>query len=186
MLCSTDGLVPLHGSTSYWNTRRDEITQWQMHYAELLLTWTWTVKSILDEVTLGSVHQAEVHNPAIVEDDCSLEQEVHVAAGHTLVQMHITDCTKAQKEDPVLSTLLNWLKAQNKTDLMAFLVEHASGKEGKLLLYNQQNFMVHQRALYLCSLPKGETENLLLFVGPQGPSGCHLEWVSSRCRSSGT
>ena len=53
------------------------------------------VKSILDRVTLGSVHQAEVHNLTIVEGDCSLEQEVCVATGHALVQMHITSWAKA-------------------------------------------------------------------------------------------
>ena len=37
------------------------------------------------------------------------------------------------------------------------LVEHASSKEGKLLLCNWQNIMVHQGALYLCSMAKGET-----------------------------
>ena len=56
-----------------------------------------TVRSILNGVTLGSVHQAKVHDPAIVEDDCCLEQEVHVAAGCTLEQMHITDWAEAQR-----------------------------------------------------------------------------------------
>ena len=44
--------------------------------------------------------------------------------------MHITDWTKAQKEDPVLSAALDWLEVQKKTDLKALLAEHASSKEG--------------------------------------------------------
>ena len=52
---------------------------------------TERVKSILNRVTLGSAHWTKVHDPAIVEGDCSLEQEVCVAAGHAHVQMHITD-----------------------------------------------------------------------------------------------
>ena len=64
----------------------------------------------------------------------------------------------------MLSIVLNWLKAQKKTDLKALLAEHASSKEGKLLLCNWQNIMVHQGALYLHSMPKVETEDLLLFV----------------------
>ena len=56
-----------------------------------------TVKSILKGVRLRSVHQAKVHDPAIVEGDCCLEQEVHVTAGCTLVQMHITDWLKPRK-----------------------------------------------------------------------------------------
>ena len=49
------------------------------------------VRSILNGVALGSVHQAEVHNPAIVQGDHCLEQEVCVATGCMLVQMHVTD-----------------------------------------------------------------------------------------------
>ena len=88
------------------------------------------MKSILKGVALGSVHWVEVHNPTIVEGDCHLEQEVCVTAGCTLVQMHVTDWAAAQKEDPMLSTVLDWLKAQKKTDLKALLGEHASSKEG--------------------------------------------------------
>ena len=61
---------------------------------------------------MGSVHWAEVHDPAIVEGDHHLEQGVCVAADHMLVQMHVTDWTEAQREDPMLSTILDWLKAQ--------------------------------------------------------------------------
>ena len=56
---------------------------------------TWldldTVRSILDGVAMGLVHQVKVHDLTIVEGDHCLEQEVHVTAGHTLVQMHVTD-----------------------------------------------------------------------------------------------
>ena len=89
-----------------------------------------TVRSILNGVALGAVHWVEVHNPAVVKNDCCLEQEVHVTAGHTLVQMHVMDWAEAQKEDPVLSAVLDWLKVQKKTDLKALLVEHASSEEG--------------------------------------------------------
>ena len=88
------------------------------------------VRSILDGVALGAVHQAEAHEPTIVEGDHCLEQEVHVPAGHTLVQMHVTDWAKAQNEDPMLSAVLDWLKAWKKTDLKALLAEQASSKEG--------------------------------------------------------
>ena len=56
-----------------------------------------TVKSILARVALGLVHWADVHDPAIVEGDFHLEQEVHVTAGHTLVQMHVMDWVAARK-----------------------------------------------------------------------------------------
>ena len=116
-----------------------------------------TVRSILNGVALGSVHWAEVHDPTIVEGDHHLEQEVHVTTGHTLVQMYITDWAKAQEEDLMLSTVLDWLKAQKKTDLKACLAEHTSSEEGHLILRNWQNFTIYQEALYLHSMPKGET-----------------------------
>ena len=37
-----------------------------------------TVKSILDGVVKGMTHHAKVHDPAMVEGDQHLEQEVHV------------------------------------------------------------------------------------------------------------
>ena len=124
------------------------------------------MKSILNRVALGLAHQAEVHDPAIVEGDHCLEQEVCADAGHALVQMHVTDWTEAQREDPMLSAVLDWLKAQKKTDLRALLAEQASNKEGQLILQNWQNFMIYQGALYLHSMPKGETEDIFSLHSP--------------------
>ena len=45
--------------------------------------------------------------------------------------------------------------------------------------------MIHQRALYLSSMPKGDTEDLLLFVVPRAPSCCHIEWVPQGCGHQG-
>ena len=65
------------------------------------------VQSILDGVTLGTAHRAESHNPSVVEGDHNVEKEVHVTAGQVQVEMHVTDWAAAQKEDPVLSAMLN-------------------------------------------------------------------------------
>ena len=124
------------------------------------------VKSILDGVTMGVAHWAEVHDPGIIEGDHWLEQEICVTAGHDLVQMHVTDWTKAQREDLILGAVLDWLEAQ-KIDLKVLLAEHTSSKEGWLILKKWQNFMIHQEALYLHSMPTGDTEDLLLFVVPK-------------------
>ena len=69
------------------------------------------MKSILNGVTLEMEHWAKVHNPAMVEGNQHLEQEVHVTTGCTLVEMDVTDWAEAQREDPMLSTVLEWLKA---------------------------------------------------------------------------
>ena len=107
------------------------------------------MKSILNGVTLGTVHQAEVHDTAVVEGNHCLEQEICVAAGCAPEQMHFTDWAEAQKDDSMLSTVLDWLKAQKKTDLKALLAEHTSSEDGRLILQNQQNFTIHHGALYL-------------------------------------
>ena len=83
----------------------------------------------------------------VVEGDHGIEKEVCVATGQVLVKMHMTDWAKTQREDPVLNAVLNWLEAQEKTDLKTLLGEHASSKEGQLVWRNCQNFTIHQKAL---------------------------------------
>ena len=97
-----------------------------------------------------------------------------------LVKIHVTDWAKTQREDPVLDAVFNWLETQKKTDLKTLLGENASSKEGQLIWRNCQNFMIHQKALYLCSMPKGENERLLLFIVPRAHrvatlNGCHQD-----------
>ena len=145
-----------------------------------------TVRSMPDRVTLGTAHWAKVHSPAVVEGDHCLEKEICVAIRHTLVQIHVTDWAETQKEDPMLSAVLDWLKAQKKTDLKALLTEHTSNEEGRLILQNWQNFTIHQGALYLHSTPKGETKGLLLFVVPRAHcvtalNGCHCNADHQGC-----
>ena len=88
------------------------------------------VRSILNGVAIGAVHWAKMHNPTIAKGDLSLEKEMHVVAGCVLVKMHEMDWAEDQREDPMLSAVLDWLKAQKKTDLKVLLAEHASSKEG--------------------------------------------------------
>ena len=53
-----------------------------------------------------------------------------------------------------------------------------SSEESQLVWRNHYNFMIHQKALYLCSMSKGENEDLLLLVVPRVHrvttlNGCH-------------
>ena len=57
-----------------------------------------TVKSTLDGFTLGTVHHANALDPAMVEGDQCLEQEVWVTASLPLVEMPVTNWTEAQRE----------------------------------------------------------------------------------------
>ena len=74
------------------------------------LNWVTThlkpeaVQAVLDGAAVGASQSAERENPAIIENDQWLEQEVQVAAAQVLVVMHVTDWTAAQKEDPELKS----------------------------------------------------------------------------------
>ena len=94
--------------------------------------------------------------------------------------MQVTNWATAQREDPELDAVLCWLEAKKKTDLRTLLGEHASSEEGQIVWRNHQNFMILQDALYLYSTPKGENEDLLLFMVPRAHqtttlNGCHQD-----------
>ena len=112
-------------------------------------------------------HRAEGYNPSVVEGDHNVEKEVCVAAGQVKVEMHMIDWATALKEDLVLNAMLNWLGAQKKNNLRTLLGEHASSKEGWVVWKNCQNVTTLQNVLYLHSTPKGENEDLLLFMVPK-------------------
>ena len=94
------------------------------------------MKSILNGVALGMVHHAEVCNLAMVEGNQCLEEEVCIGAGCLLVEMHVTDLAKAQREYLMLSAVLDWLKTQRQIDLKMLLAEDTSSEEGYLILCN--------------------------------------------------
>ena len=138
------------------------------------------MQSILDGVTLGAAQRAERDDPAMVEGDHNMEKEVRAIAGQVLVEMHVTNWAAAQREDPELDAVLCWLEAKKKINLRALLEEHASSEEGQMVWRNHQNFTVLQDVLYLHSTPKGENEDLLLFVVPKAHqtaalNGCHQD-----------
>ena len=92
--------------------------------------------------------------------------------------MHVTDWATAQKEDPELDAVLQWLGSRKKADLRTFLGECIMSKEGRMVWRNHQNFISLQGTLYLSSTPKGEDEVLLLFMVSKAHqtaalNGCH-------------
>ena len=92
--------------------------------------------------------------------------------------MHVTDWAAAQKEDPELDAVLQWLEAKKKTDLRTLLGEHTSSEEGWIIWRNCQNFTVLQDTLYLRSTPKVENEDLLFFMVLK----MHQTATLNRCR----
>ena len=98
------------------------------------------VQAILDGATMGLSQRAERENPAIIKSDQQLEQEVWVTAGQVLVEMHVTDWVAAQKEDPELDAVLQWLESEKKADLRTLLRECIMSEEGWMVWRNCQNF----------------------------------------------
>ena len=126
------------------------------------------VQAILDGAAVGTSQRAEGENPAIIEGDIQLEQEVQVTAGQVLVEMHVTDWAVAQKEDPELDAVLQWLGSKKKADLRTLLWECIMSEEGQMVRRNHQNSTSLRGTLYLHSIPKGENKDLLLFIVPKG------------------
>ena len=150
------------------------------------LSWVTTclepeaVQAVLDGATMGASQRAEGENPAIIKSDQQLEKEVQVATGQVLVEMHVTDWAVAQKGDPQLDAVLQWLESKKRTDLRTLLGECIMSKEGWMVWRNCQNFTTLRGTLYLHSTPKGENEDLLLFMVPKVHqtatlNGCHRE-----------
>ena len=173
------------GALAKFNFQLEYQKGWDNTMADVL-SWITThlspeaVQSVLDGVTLGATLRAEGCDPAMVEGDHNIEKEVCVTARWVLVEMHVTDWATAQREDPVQDAVLNWLEAQKKTDLRKLLGEHISSEEGQMVWRNCQNFRILQNALYLHSMPKGENEDLLLFMVPKAHliatlNGCHWD-----------
>ena len=78
--------------------------------------------------------------------------------------MHVTNWSTAQKEDPQLNAVLQWLESKKKTDLRTLLGQHTSSEEGQMVWEKSSKFHYLLRHLYLHSTPKGENEDLLLFM----------------------
>ena len=98
------------------------------------------VQALLDGATVGTSQRAERENLAIIKGDQQLEKEVQVTAGQVLVEMHVTDWAVAQKEDPELDAVLQWLGSRKKADLRTLLGECIMGDEGWMVWRNCQNF----------------------------------------------
>ena len=85
------------------------------------LSWVTThlgpeaVQTVLDGATVGTSQRAERESPAIIKGDQQLEKEVWVTTAQVLVEMHVTDWAAAQKEDPELNAVLQWLESYEES-----------------------------------------------------------------------
>ena len=166
--------LPFEYQKGWDNTVADVLSQITTHLSPK------AVQSTLDGVTLGTAfHREEGHDPTVVEGDHSIEKEVQVAAGWVQVEMHVTDWAAAQKEDPVLNTVLSCLETQKKTNLRTLLGEHAFSEDGQMVWQNCQNT---ECPLPMLHAQRGEWGSITLH-GPESTLSCHSQWVPSRCQT---
>ena len=138
------------------------------------------VQAVLDGAAVDASQRVEKNNPAIIENEQQLEHEVQVTTGQIQVEMHMTNWAAAQKEDPELNAVLHWLETKKKADLKTLLRECIMSKDCQMVWRTCQNFTSLQGTLHLCSTPKGEDKDLLLFVVPRAHwiaalNGCHRD-----------
>ena len=126
-----------------------------------------TVQAILDGATIGASQRQKEKTLLSSKVTNRRKKEVRVTVGQVLVEMHVTNWATAQKEDSELDAVLQWLESKKKTDLRTLLGEYVLNGEGRMVWRNHQNFTTLRGTLYLCSTPKGENEDLLLFMVPK-------------------
>ena len=56
--------------------------------------------------------------------------------------MHVTNWVVAQKENPELHVVLQWLESKKKTILRTLLGEYTLSEEGQMVWRNCQNFTI--------------------------------------------
>ena len=140
------------------------------------------VRSVLDEVTLGAAHLAEVHNPTIVDDDHCSEHEVCVASGCALVQMHITDWIKGR------SSAVCSFRLVGNTEEDRF--ESTSGKaclwwEWLTDLAKSKELHDSSERLIPVLYAQGQEWRPSAFPSPKSTSGHCSVWMPWGCRTSG-
>ena len=93
------------------------------------------MQAVLDGATIGASQRAG-EDPAVMEGDQQKEKEVRVTAGGVLVEMHVTDWAAAEKEDPELDVVLQWLESKKKTNLRTLFGEYVLSEEGQMVWRN--------------------------------------------------
>ena len=93
------------------------------------------MQAILDGATIGASQRAEGEDPAVIEGDQQME-EVQVATGGILAEMHVTNWATAQKEDTKLDAVLQWLESRKKADLRTLLGEGVLIEDGQMIWRN--------------------------------------------------
>ena len=137
------------------------------------------MKSILEEVTVGTIERADTHNLVVAKADEEIHKQVQetaiqARATQAYVNLHVTDWVTVQQEDPILKIAIKWISNQNAQDQKHLLGDNANTEEGKTILWEWKKL-----TLYHCHTPTHEVEDILQFVVPTA------HWVAAMTHSGG-
>ena len=127
---------------------------------------TEAVKSILDEVTVGTAGRTDAHDLMVAEANERIHKQVEetavqAQATHTWVNMHVTDWVAAQQKYPILKIVMEWISSHKVQDLKHLLEDHTMTEEGLAILWEWKKFTLHQGALYHFHTQAGELEEAM-------------------------
>ena len=89
------------------------------------------VQAILDEATMGTSQRVERGTQPSLKVTSSWKRKCG---------LHVTDWAVAQKGDPDLNAVLQWLGSRKKADRRILLRECIMSEEGQMVWRNCQNF----------------------------------------------
>ena len=144
------------------------------------------VVELLDYVHASHKPRAETANINVIEESERVDQEVIVRYTQ-IVKQHKNfrnlanlDWIEAQRRDPVIPTVINWIKRPrwDKRMLAEYLTGVASEYEKHFYAAQQKEFTVQDNLLYLQATPTNSQDSVTVFVVPTNDrqaaiNGCH-------------
>ena len=144
------------------------------------------VAELLDYARNSYKPRAETANMNIIEEAECVDQEVIVRYSQ-IVKQHKNfrnlanlDWVESQGEDPVIPTVINWVKRPkgDKRTLVECLAGVASEYEKRYYAARQKEFTIQDNLLYLQATPTNSKDSVPVFVVPEKDrqaaiDGCH-------------
>ena len=142
------------------------------------------VAELLDYARACYKPRTETANINVIEESEQVDQEVIVRYTQ-IVKQHKNfrnlanlDWVEAQRRDPVIPTVISWIKQPrgDKRMLAEYLTGVASEYEKHFYAARQKEFTVQDNLLYLQATPTNSQDSVPVFVVPTGQSainGCH-------------
>ena len=145
-----------------------------------------TVAELLDYAHNSHKPRAETANMNVIEEGERVDQEV-IVRYNQIVKQHKNfrnlanlDWVESQRKDPVIPTVINWVKRPkgDKRMLVECLARVASEYEKRYYAVRQKEFTIQDNLLYLQATPTNSQDSIPVFLVPEKDrqaaiDGCH-------------